>query len=114
MLQDIEQCTCEKFCIQKLSIEIMTAARTKYLKLNEIEKTKFLIDFLDQNRIVSKLGDPSTFRFHFEGLDVCQNCFCCVLHIDHRKLKKSLFCLLNNLQPVHANSYSKIFLLISI
>jgi len=77
-----------------------------------MEKIKFLINFLDHNRIVPKLGELSLFRFHFEGLDICKKCFCSILHIDSRKLKKAMYCLFNNLVPKHNSAHAKVYIFI--
>jgi hypothetical protein len=90
---------CLSKCLDNISNDSILKIRRTYISKNELEKNRWLREYLEYNQI--NIEDNQITRWHIDGTDVCKNCWLIATTATLHKLK---YCFRNS---HHSNSIPK-------
>ena len=66
------QSQCKDKCLSAVSFQKIAEIRHIYLKKNQVERNKWVEQYLALNKIC--FGTEIFYRWHISGIEVCKNC----------------------------------------
>jgi hypothetical protein len=76
---------CNLKCLDEISNQKIIQIRREYLLNNELDKNKWIRNYLQNNKIM--INEIQTTRWHLDGSDICKSCWLSATTISSYKLK---------------------------
>lgn len=84
-IQALRNHQCSANCLNSITDQAILEIRQQYLPKSELEKNKWLRDYLQHNNM--SIGSNRSTRWHIGGIDVCKTCWMDVTTVSTYKLK---------------------------